>query len=737
MSAGGVFKLIANDGKPDRLLVATALLNQRIKDVVCARRAQGKEATPTLLDIERTHILFVNAHFKPFAAVGYEYNKVRANSGTSILGGSVQFSIPQFGDFFHDMVLHAVFTECFSSIQSTPTVPFGVSTRAALVAQTPTVGPYSFNNILPESVSGGGATPTRTQVNTFPGTDWSGAVPAAPTTSGQATFYNYRFVDAFGSLLSATVPTNYRNMVRYVEFPAERLCAMVKFDVNGNPLDDYTHRAASMLRKFCISDEKLVGYKRLVGQEVEFEGHSGPRVCAVKDTDYSSTATANSALAHGAATGLYVGSNQNQGKTAAGYMVAPQHVGGNFDPNQWSSTAGTAGNPSASTASVTVNVGVGAGQAITEVTGGVGPSFAEWGHVQREVLKAVDGPQTPKYWQPQLEVWNQLQFWFNKDARLSIPSVAIPYGQRFISIDLALATDMIVEFPGAFVEQTVTDPATITVAANGGAAVAVSGSVFRSYRPWWTAGTVSAPTISTFELYINNIFVNPEVHDIFIRRVGFSLIRVFRKHISQKSSFEDSELLSQLKWPIECMFVGFQPTINASSANNPNYHSDWHRMGKTFDSVCEVRSQSLSSFAIGDGTNESQNAQLISSLGQIIPDTYRLERPTVTSLSLTAHGIKLYDAFPQAFFSSYEPFHYGGDAIRPSTDMGAMLINFALFTGCYQPSGYLNTSRARELYLSYVSAFISSATPVTLIVIGIAINFLLITDGSAVLRYST
>lgn len=67
MSAGAVFKLIANDGKADRMIMATELLNQRIKDIMCMRAKQGfPDPTPTLVDIERTHILFVNAHFKPF-----------------------------------------------------------------------------------------------------------------------------------------------------------------------------------------------------------------------------------------------------------------------------------------------------------------------------------------------------------------------------------------------------------------------------------------------------------------------------------------------------------------------------------------------------------------------------------------------------------------------------------------------------------------------------------------------
>ena len=43
------------------------VLNQRIKDIMCLRAQQGfADPTPTLVDLERTHILYVNAHFKPF-----------------------------------------------------------------------------------------------------------------------------------------------------------------------------------------------------------------------------------------------------------------------------------------------------------------------------------------------------------------------------------------------------------------------------------------------------------------------------------------------------------------------------------------------------------------------------------------------------------------------------------------------------------------------------------------------
>ena len=105
MSTGGIFNLITNDGKQDRMLMASELLSQRLAEIRVARQKYGEEnVNPTLADIERTHILFMNAHFKPFAAIAYEYNKVTANNPT--LGSKVQFSIPQFGDFFSDMVVH-------------------------------------------------------------------------------------------------------------------------------------------------------------------------------------------------------------------------------------------------------------------------------------------------------------------------------------------------------------------------------------------------------------------------------------------------------------------------------------------------------------------------------------------------------------------------------------------------------------------------------------------------------
>lgn len=675
MSAGGVFKLIANDGKADRMIMATKLLNQRIKDVMCARKRAGKaDITPTLVDLERTHILFVNAHFKPFAAIGYEYNKVRPQSGNPALGNAITFSIPQFGDFFNDMVGRQVLSRFSSSEQTVPT----------------------------QGVPG------------FPADrqDWNNVDLADP--SGQA-LVTYSLVDAFGGAIpvDAQAPVKFRNLVRYCEYPGERLYQNVKFDVNGNPLDEYSDATLNMLRKFTIGSDKIAGYKKLVGQEIPLEGYTASKLRHTVDPNnngvqpWTTTVLDPAPLAPGSGQAPSVPSLSVQpvSNSAPGFIAAA------FPDNAWDFSLSNSVNhtPSATAAE--------------NQDGGL-PGFARgYQAVTRDALWALDGPQTPKVQQPALEIWNKLRFWFNDDSRLSIASVSIPFGQRFITIDLAPQNLLCFEAPGLYVRQ--------SWAYTGSAGS--PGIVRVTYRPWISPGTISEVSLSGVELYVNNIFVNPEVHDIFIKRIGFSLIRVYRQHkVRSNSDSHDERLLSQLKWPIEYMFIGLRPTWNTNVAN-PEQWRDWHRMCKTVNIV-----DNQNDYAEISVQNSLGAPQACSSvIGTVGGATYVKELKTADSLTLTAHGIALNDHFPEKFFNAYNPFNYGGPAIVTPGDEGALMVNFALFPRSYQPSGHLNVSRAREFFLSWTTTYTTANTPVDLLVIAIAINFLLITDGSAVLRYST
>lgn len=635
MSAGAVFKLIANDGKADRMIMATKLLNQRIKDVMCARSKAGNaDVTPTLVDLERTHILYVNAHFKPFAAIGYEYNKVTAQNGSNNLGSGITFSIPQFGDFFHDMVCR---TRLSQATAVTGTVPTDNDRRTGTTS-APVV--WSVNDYHEDG-----------------------------TAAAQGETITYSIVDSNDN---SVVLDTYRNYVRYCEYPGNRVFKLVKFDVNGNPLDQYDQMVPTMLEKFCTLPHKRIGHDRLVGQEVPVTGYKSVKTATVKDPD-TNTPTNISRFTKGQ-------SNQ----TVALY-----------DTDELSITA-----LASHTLSSTDNVY----------------------DVSREFIQVVNGPQTPKPIQPPLEIWNKLRFWFNEDVRLSIPSVSIPFGQRYITIDLASQSDLLFESPSIFVKKLV---------ANG------NGDTSITYAPYFRANGINDITVENIELYINNIFVNPEIHDIYIKRIGFSLIRVFRQHTQACSqSGTEEKLLSQLKWPVEYMFVGLRPRWNITNisnltgansgrvAGNQYVWRDWHRLTKMVN-------------AVQNDNITLQSATAVLTKGSIGASEYFLPVPTVDTLSLTSHGITIFDSFNDTFFNQYMPFHYGGTALTTPEDTGALFINMALFPRSYQPSGHLNISRARETYLKWTTSYISPSTSAELLVIAVAINFLLISDGSCVLRYST
>lgn len=607
MATGAIFQIITNDGKQDRMLMATALLHDRLDKIWRVKKALNPglsdddvQVLPSLIDIEKTHILFTNAHFKPFAAIGFEYTKVRVSSGTPTLGSTLQFSIPQFGDFFHDIAFHCILTQ--------PTV-----------------------------TAGSGVDPQDT--------------PA----------------------------------MRWTNWPGERLLKKVQQEVNGNPLDEYTFHVTAAHREYRVAPNKLTAWKRCVGQEEPEQGFLQQREWA------------------------------NSGVAPDDCRFAQQVHNGNQTP-----TASKTGS---------------------------------------------------------LEMFVPLLFWYNKDVRLAVPSVAIPYGQRFINIELATASELVGLVPRG-----------------------------DNLGNWASpGGTLSDPVVSLAELYINNIFVNPEVHKIYIKRVGFSLIRVHRQQIMPMTS---SDLhLQQLKWPIEYLFVGAKVTnyfAGSTEALKREHLQNWdkyHAVGAgtyrtpghvlrkqvltltasaqlgitaTTGAVTGVNTP-LSNVTIVSGdqiqignsvyvanSGVAEGASLVglvllppplttiansvanaTSAARITYESQVVQTCTATpifdTVSVQAHGIDLYKEMPASFFNAYTTYHFGGPNINAPQDKGSLFIPFCLYPGTYQPSGHINVSRAREFYLKYGSTWQTnnSDKPLTLVVIASAINFLLISDGSAVLRYST
>jgi hypothetical protein len=469
---------------------------------------------------------------------------------------------------------------------------------------------------------------------------------------------------------------------RWCAYPGERIFSTVSFTVNGNALDSYTRECYSFHRLFHVNKDKEYGYNQLMGQENPLTGF------------YRQPGVNMSAATSDAATG----------------------------------NGGTGANPAS----------------------------------HRVAASVYNGPQTPKTVLEDLELLIPVLFWFNKDVRTSIPSVSIPYGQRFLQVNLGSSSEL-------------------------------AGLVPRGSGTWGSPnGSLTNVEVSDMQLYTNNLFVNPEVHDIIIRRIGFTLIRVHRiqQHSVQKS--QDELQMTQFKWPVEHIMIGIKSTDQERSTR----HLDaWHQFSSrtvtdfTVDeSVGAGQSVALAGTAFNvstlgvvsipagaNVTNQLSPGDVVvvgGHVGTVLATTplantaggpnfalsppptnaivaassaQVLERPVVeaevnssnlSSLEVSAHGIKLFKSFPRIFWNAYKPFVFGGLNIVTPNDPGVAIVNFCQYPQTYQPSGHVNISRAREFFLSWTTA-LTASNPGTAYFKAQAINFLLISDGSAVLRYST
>lgn len=377
------------------------------------------------------------------------------------------------------------------------------------------------------------------------------------------------------------------------------------------------------------------------------------------------------------------------------------------------------------------------------------------------------GNQTFKQSHDEVELWIPLLFWF-KDAHNALPNVAIPHGQTDITVKFADAGDLV------------------------------------GFADYGGGGAYVDPKIEVCEMYMNNIFLNPEIHNIFIKKFGFSLIRVHGHHNKLLNMHNGEVLLNGLKWPTETLYVAFRPRSNlalsqywhnasalsefavktpvvakADSANiiignitapttantapitqtagpvldvTDDFYNgyDFIITGGTGYSESDVESNR---YLITDYVGGTQTITIEGTWNHSTPDattTFELFKsiiainvaqcytpvPSIDTLEVKAHGVVIYHDTNESFYNSYLP-HRFGMLVSTPIDRGWYMVNFNFKPGEHQPSGYINLSRAREFYFRYTSSIINSDTPTDLVVLSDAINFLLIRNGSAVLRYAT
>lgn len=98
-------------------------------------------------------------------------------------------------------------------------------------------------------------------------------------------------------------------------------------------------------------------------------------------------------------------------------------------------------------------------------------------------------------------------FWFNKDPRLSVASVAIPFGQRFITVDIEQQAKLLYTAPGNLFLRTTVEKTTSAGTGKGtAAAIAVEDvKTYSRLEPVLATGSSidTSQQIEAMYLYIN------------------------------------------------------------------------------------------------------------------------------------------------------------------------------------------------------------------------------------------
>lgn len=370
---------------------------------------------------------------------------------------------------------------------------------------------------------------------------------------------------------------------------------------------------------------------------------------------------------------------------------------------------------------------------ITNYTVGVNdtiPGYATGNVISaRQQISVMMGYQTPKAQQPGLRGMYPNKFDHCRCVENSLPVLTIPNTDRTYIYNFN-TQDKLVFFSAANVFKV---KATVTLTSNGLAANVSSQRTVIERTPLLVgSGLVTPMTFTNVNLFVNNVFIDPSIHNIYLERVGFILTRVHRIQTINVNTNEGDYTLSAFKWPLEFMFLGLRPSTNATV----NPQRNWWKY--SYQTELAGYSPSYATSLTANQQAASYNATRSMYRGNKI--TYDLESPTIDTLSISLQTISLYEAQSAQFYNAYLPYTFGGYNITTNPESSSLFVTFTFGpNNDASPLGHVNLSRSREFNVKYTSSVIGQGNIVTngvLIAMGIVMNFLINSSGNLYLRFS-
>lgn len=299
----------------------------------------------------------------------------------------------------------------------------------------------------------------------------------------------------------------------------------------------------------------------------------------------------------------------------------------------------------------------------------------------RHSRKVYYGTQTLKSFQPEIELFIPLLFWFNIDKKCALLN---NYKQGTMKIEVELNQDNII--------MTCLDTAS------------------EIYHEKYIV-----PKILEAELYTNHIFVNNEIQEVFVNRVGFNLIRVHKSaEITLDKNRDSISLFNYLKYPTEEIIAYARPIENEEGLDSLNIWNINQFLDIKYVKECVAFKDTDGNYAIGINNIKFYEPK----------DIFNL-------VELSFDEVNGYDVDHPTFFSGYLPlvqkkiFSKGNNVLY---------FPYCMTPRKYNPSGHANLSKCKKILFTYESDSIESR-PAKLYIHSLAINFLISNGTDAILNY--
>lgn len=315
------------------------------------------------------------------------------------------------------------------------------------------------------------------------------------------------------------------------------------------------------------------------------------------------------------------------------------------------------------------------------------PKVGTYYHTDQRItqnLSFSNGAQNPAPYQEELDLWIPLIFWYNLQIEASIMATSI------------VSINQCIEFEFEALNK-----------------------IFQALNP---AGEVIPFTgnlaVEKMELYTKNIFLDPEISDLFKNRASTSLIRVHKRGVEELHQSRHSFAINKdFKFPLEYMYLGVQPVGNTDNFDTWNLF--YNRIPVEVPIPATIINPTTWPIL-----------ELVSRTATFYNKQYGL-----SNLELTADTIPIYKDIQIGMYNRYQPYLLDGVYL---SEADVYILPFSLFTTKFHPTGYLQLSKVKELFLNYESDVISSNNRWRLYIAGMALNFLIIDNkGNTNLKFAT